>query len=197
MTSEWTRAKEALLSGKLAVIPTDTIYGVTACAFKPEAIKLLDGVKKRSNSDPYIILIADQKDLALFGVELSQKQSQFLTKIWPGPVSLILSPTNKELNYLYRHKNIALRLPDNDNLRNLIRQTGPLAAPSANPAGAPPAQTIEEAKAYFGESVASYVHQEQEPFIGQASTLVDLSQDEPKILRQGKTDITKAISCLK
>ncbi len=82
--------------------------------------------------------------------------------LWPGPVSVVLGPT-------------AFRLPAPAWLRDLLRLTGPLAAPSANPNGQPPAATIEEARRYFGDQISLYVQGGR--LTGKASTLVQLEPD--------------------
>lgn len=143
-----------LLNGKLAVIPTDTIYGIAGIAKKPATIAEIYRIKHRSPAKPLIILISKVDQLADFGINLDENTKMELNSHWPGPVSILLPCPNPDLQYLHRGTNeIAFRLPDKPDLRALIDQTGPLAAPSANPENQPPAINIEEAKAYFGDQV--------------------------------------------
>ena len=174
-----------LKQGGVAVLKTDTIYGLVGSALKPETVAKIYALKKRDPKKALIVLIADQADLAQFGVVLSNWQDKWLSKHWPGPMSVILtvSPWQVE-NFSYLHAGtgkIAFRLPADPNLQALLKQTGPLVAPSANLEGEPPAETIEQAKNYFGEQVDFY--DDAGPCAGKASTLVDLTGEEEKILR--------------
>jgi tRNA A37 threonylcarbamoyladenosine synthetase subunit TsaC/SUA5/YrdC len=92
---------------------------------------------------------------------------------WPGPVSLVLPTTRKDIEQLERSTGMfGFRMPDNADLLALLEQTGPLIAPSANPEGLPPAKNITEALGYFGDQIDLYIDGgtlEQKP-----STLIDL-----------------------
>jgi L-threonylcarbamoyladenylate synthase len=87
-----------------------------------------------------------------------QEMVERLHELWPGRNSIIL-PSENAPDWLMRgNASVAYRIPDDPALRRLIAQTGPLIAPSANPEGMPPALTIKEARAYFGETVDFYVN---------------------------------------
>ncbi len=177
-----------LKSGGIGVLPTDTIYGLVGRALNPDTVERIYQVRKRRPDKPLIILIADIGGLDLFGIVLSDKQKNFCQRYWPGKISIIFACAEEKFAYLHRGTNsLAFRLPDNDELRDLVRQTGPLVAPSANPEGLPPAMTATEAKDYFGNSVDFYVdigRQESAP-----STLASLISSEPEVLRSGAVDI--------
>ncbi len=115
---------------------------------------------------------------------------KFLYNNWPAPLSVILSIEIGKFEYLRPLNNtLAFRMPDNPQLQHLLSQTGPLVAPSANPQGLMPATTIEEAKAYFGESVDFYVDggkSNSEP-----STLVDLTKGVVQVIRQGSFHVAE------
>jgi L-threonylcarbamoyladenylate synthase len=168
---DYSPAINILKSGGVAVIPTDTIYGVVARAFDHKAVDKVYQIKNRSVNKPSITLIADFDQLKDFDID--KKWLETAKQYWPGPVSLIF-PTNKtDINHLTRNTGtVALRLPDNEQLRQLIRQTGPLIAPSANPEGLPPATTIAQAKACFGDQVDIYINNGPMPI--KPSTLIDL-----------------------
>ncbi len=163
---------EVLKEGGVTVIPTDTIYGLVGSAFNELAVAKIYALKKRDLNKPLIILISDLADLKLFGVALTLVLEKKLNKYWPGPVSLILPTANG---------NLAFRLPAKPELQELIKHTGPLVAPSANLEGEPPAETIEQAQNYFGDQVDFYLDGGQ--LQGKASTLIDLTGEEEKILR--------------
>lgn len=179
-----------LKSGGIGVLPTDTIYGLVGQALNPQAVERIYQVRRRRPDKPFIVLIGDMADLKLFGIELSSGQKDFCQRYWPGAVSIILPCHKKELSYLHRGADsLAFRLADDDRLRDLIRQCGPLAAPSANPEGQEPAISISQARDYFGSQVDFYVDGGQLQAL--ASTLVSLMDDQPEILRLGAVHIKK------
>lgn len=138
------KLEDILKSGGVAVIPTDTIYGLVGQALNPLAQDKLKMLKQRPPEKPFITLISAIKELELFDIKLTESEEEFLNTVWPGPVSVIVHDQ-------------AFRLPATEGLRDLIRATGPLSAPSANPHALPPATTAEEAKNYFGEQVDYYL----------------------------------------
>lgn len=150
--------KRILKKGGIGVIPTDTIYGLVGSALLPKVVKRIYSVKHRNPKKSSIVLIHDINDLKLFGIKLTGGIDVILKKIWPGMVSIVLPAARPEFNYLQRgNESIAFRLPKSRTLRALLKKTGPLIAPSANPEGLPPAKTIAEAKKYFGKNIDFYL----------------------------------------
>ena len=178
----------ALGRGGIAVIPTDTIYGIVTKAQDRKAVLRLHRIRRKTPQKPFIVLIDAIDRLREFGITLTSGQKAFLKKVWPGKVSVILACNQKKLAYLHLKTNtLAFRLPKSKKLLELLQKTGPLVAPSANPEGKKPAQTIVEAKKYFGDAVDVYVNagrKESKP-----STLVSLLEAEPKVLREGAVKI--------
>jgi len=180
---------KVLQQGGLVVMPTDTIYGICADALNSAAVERLYQVRKRTPTKPLIVLIADMGDLKHFQIVPTSAQSAFLEKNWPASLSVILPCLSEQFAYLHRGtKTLAIRLPADEGLRSLIRQTGPLVAPSANPEGLVPAKTVAEARAYFGDQVDFY--QDGGLIEGRASTLVSVVDDKPVVLREGAVTIT-------
>lgn len=178
-----------LKNGGIGAMPTDTIFGLVGSALKPETVERIYKVRGRDPKKPLIVLIYSLEDLRRFGVVLSQNQKDFLKKVWPGKVSVILSRAGKNFTYIHRGTNsIAFRMPKKKNLLNILRKTGPLAAPSANPEGLPPARNIKEAKKYFGEQVDFYLGGKVS---GQSSTLIRLNGGFIEIVREGAWKIPK------
>ncbi len=176
---------ETLKSGGLAVMPTDTIYGLVASAFSKKAVERVYEIKDREKDKPFIILISNIKDLDLFGIKISDFQRAFLRRNWPGALSIIFDCPKVKWHYLHRGtKSLAFRLPDNEWLREIVKKTGPLAAPSANPSGFPPASNLTEAKKYFATKVDYYYAGRLSK--GLPSTLIKFDQEDFTILRQGK-----------
>lgn len=183
---------DLLNSGGIAVLPTDTIYGIHASALNPEAVEKIYQVKDRSHSKPMIVLISSIDDLNKFGVNPTSEVRKILEKIWPNPISVILPISNPGLEYLHRGTNsLAFRIPNNQFLLNLLKETGPLASTSANPEGQKPAENIEEAREYFGDSVDFYLDAGELRSI--PSTVLKLEDGKFKVLRQGAFDVAKLI----
>lgn len=179
---------EILKKGGIAVIPTDTLYGIVASARIPKSVERVYRVRGRESGKPCIVLISDTAGLEEFGVALTISEIEFLKRYWPGAVSVVLSCTEERFLYLHRGTGtLAFRVPDNQWLREILQETGPLIAPSANPAGLPPATTIDEAKRYFHDQVDAYV--DGGSMISESSTVVRLSADGSKVLRVGKVKI--------
>lgn len=146
-----------LRRGAVGVLPTDTLYGVVASTAYPDAIERLYEVRHRSSLKGCITLVAD-KEQASNLVEWNSLDRKLASKYWPGPVSIVLPVAEYTPSYLHPVKGtLAFRVPDKEDLQALLWHTGPLFAPSANPAGMKPAATIEEAQKYFGKSVDFYV----------------------------------------
>lgn len=147
-----------LSAGGVAVIPTDTIYGIVARAEDKDAVERLYTIRKRNPNKACLILIADMEDLKRFGITLSPEDKDVLAPLWPGPNTIIIPNENPAWAHIARGTGaLAFRLPAKEELRELIRATGPLIAPSANPEGLPPAKTTAEAQAYFGNDIGCYV----------------------------------------
>ena len=171
-------------------MPTDTIYGLAGRVLDKKAVEKIYKIRKRNQKKPLIILIGSPNDLSLFGIKLTLKNAGILKKLWPGPVSVILPCRNQKFSYLHRGtETLAFRLPKLKWLRNLLEKTGPLAAPSANWEGYPPAKTIEEARKYFKNRVDFYLNSgklESPP-----SALISIKDGKIKIIREGTAKIKK------
>jgi L-threonylcarbamoyladenylate synthase len=143
----------------------------------------LYSVRGRDSKKPCIILCAEESDLAQLGIELKEGDKQLLSRIWPNPVSVILPCPKKEFEYLHRGLyTLAVRIPKDDNLREFLRRTGPLIAPSANPEGLAPSKSVEEARKYFGVHVTVYISGAINHI---PSTLVKLDNGGIVVVRQG------------
>ncbi len=167
----------------VAIYPTDTLYGIIGSALSKKTVSRIYEIKGRDENKPFIILISKIKELELFGIKISHEQKNYLEKVWPGKVSVILPCKNSKFNYLHRGtKSLAFRLPKKRSLRELLQKIGPLVAPSANPQGFPPAKNITEAKKYFGDSIDKYIAGGK--LEGKASTVISLLKKDPEILRK-------------
>jgi L-threonylcarbamoyladenylate synthase len=178
-----------LKRGEVGVIPTDTLYGLVGSALNPATVERIYKLRRRDTKKPMIILISSIEDLAKFGIRLNKQSKAFLETYWPGAVSVVLPCHSKKFAYLHRGgKTLAFRFPKYPSLLRLLRQTGPLVAPSANWAGEPSAEIIRTARKYFSEEIEFYV--DVGKLSGKPSTLVGLDKRGGwKVLREGSVSI--------
>jgi len=142
-------------------MPTDTLYGIVGRAEDQQVVERIYKVRKRSPEKPCIILLGGTSELQKFAVVLTSEQKKEIAKIRNGarPTSFVLDCQEKRFEYLHRGTNtLAFRVPAQAELKDVLKKTGPLIAPSANPEGLPPAQNIAEAKKYFGSEVDLYIN---------------------------------------
>lgn len=147
---------EALRADKLVVTPTDTIYGLLARADGPRAVDELYRVRQRDRTKSCIVLLGSVNDIP----ELTADQRRTYQQLYrERPTTIVARVSPDVMPHLARtNATLAFRVvPSGTALSELIRLVGPLLAPSANLAGQPPAATINEAIAYFGDQVAVYV----------------------------------------
>ena len=173
--------ENVLMVGGAIVMPTDTLYGVLASALDPLAVENIYKLKKRDNSKPCIVLISHKESLSIFDIDISEEKMNELDTYWPGPNTIILPCLGDKFKYLHKGTEaLAFRVPDNEELRRLIEKVGPVIAPSANIEGEKPAETIEEAKKYFGKGVLCYY--DGGVIKGKASKIISFIEDG-KVLR--------------
>lgn len=178
---------EALLRpGAIGVIPTDTVYGVAARASDKAAVSRLYELKKRDDK-PGTLIAADIGQLEELG--LKHRYLKAVEQFWPGAVSVVIPASDPTLKYLHRGRaSLAVRVPADKTLRAMLKKTGPLVTSSANQPGEPPANTIKEAKAYFGAGVDFYT--DGGDLSGhQPSTIIRILDDAIEVLRSGAVKI--------
>lgn len=172
-------------AGAIAVIPTDTVYGVVARANDQVAVKRLYALKHREHK-PGTIIAASIAQLEALG--LKRRYLKAVEHYWPGPLSVVI-PCGPDLQYLHDGKySLAVRLPKHAELQQLLEQTGPLLTSSANEPGQPTATTIDEAKEYFHDQVDAYVDG-GDLSQNQPSTIIRIVDDAIEVLRQGAIHI--------
>lgn len=181
-------AAKTLKGGGVGVVPTDTLYGMSASVFYRDGIERIYRLRKRNRKKPLIVLIASFTDLKRFGIRLKPEIHKLLTDLWPGKVSAVLPCLNKRFDYLHRGTGtLAFRLPKYPKLRAFLKKTGPIVSTSVNPEGLPPAKTIAQAVKYFGDKVDFYI--DAGHLDSPSSTVVSLLKWKPEVLRQGAARI--------
>lgn len=175
------RLIDMLQAGAVGVMPTDTIQGIVAKASDPVAVAKLYRIKHREGK-PGTIIAANIGQLQSLG--LTSEHLQHAASLWPNPVSVII-PASASLAYLHQDKgSLAVRIPSDAAIHQLLLYTGPLLTSSANMPGAAPATTTAEAEAYFGKQVDFYV--DGKPSQSKPSTIVRFSEAGViEVLREG------------
>jgi len=184
-------AAASLRKGDLAVIPTDTVYGLAADAFSPPAVTALLAAKGRGRQMPPPVLVGTVRAATALVEDLNTFGKDLIDEFWPGGLTLVLRANRNLIWDLGDTKGtVAVRMPLHEITLELLKETGPLAVSSANISGAPPATTAAEAEAHFGEAVAVYL--DGGPCSGDVpSTIVDLTGPVPKLLRAGVISVAR------
>ncbi|HEX8390226.1 MAG TPA: L-threonylcarbamoyladenylate synthase [Candidatus Saccharimonadales bacterium] len=144
---------EVLRGGGVAVVRTDTLYGLVAQADNEAAVERVYATKGRDAGKSCIVLLAEPTDAYDFTQQLQRNVASYADT----PTSFLTDAPSAPPWLLRQNNQLAYRVPVADNLRELLRRTGPLIAPSANPQGQPPARSVDEARAYFGAAVDLYI----------------------------------------
>ena len=178
-------AVSALRRGELAVMPTDTVYGLAADAFSPPAVGRLLEAKGRGRSMPVPVLVGSWRTIDGLSQHVSPVTRQLVEAFWPGPLTLVVrAATSLAWDLGETRGTVAIRMPLHPVALAVLEQTGPLAVSSANRTGMPPATDAAEAARQLGTAVSVYLDggQTGEPV---PSTILDLTGDTPRVLREG------------
>jgi len=184
-----TAAMTAVQEGKLVVLPTDTVYGLGADAFQPDAVTALLAAKGRGRSMPPPVLVGTVRAASALAESLGAYGQDLIDEFWPGPLTLVFrsSPT-LQWDLGDALGTVALRMPMDPIALDLLRRTGPLAVSSANKHGKPAATTAGEAQAQLGDAIDVYLDggpsSDNVP-----STILDLTGTVPRMLRAGAISI--------
>jgi len=177
-------AKQALRDLGTIVFPTDTIYGIAADAFNPEGINKLYEIKQRPEEKALPVLIGDLSQLEGLVLYVSDVVQQIAAAFWPGALTLILPKGSEVPPELSPYPTIGVRMPNLDFTLRLLRETGPLATTSANLSGGANPTTVGDVQKQLGDRPDLILDGGPTPG-PTASTVLDLSGPEVKILRQG------------
>lgn len=185
-------AREAITDGECIVLPTDTVYGIGVDAFSAEAVQRLLDAKKRGRDMPPPVLIGEPVLFRTLAVDVPETAQALVDRHWPGALTVIcrIQPS-LQIDLGDTEGTIALRVPDHELARDILRRTGPLAVSSANISGQPAALTCDEAIDQLGDSVSVYLDGGPLGGAGGApSTIVDFTRREDgEVLRRGAISV--------
>ncbi len=181
MTGE---AVNAIRSGQVVGIPTDTVYGIGVDPLQEEAVSRLFDIKGRPQHRPVGLLVATIEQAKMVG-ELGGSGEALARDHWPGALTLVVTPLVVLSNWVgdTQLRTVGLRVPDHPAALELLEETGPLAVTSANRSGGAETLSDTEARKVFGDEIAVYV--EGDCPGGEASTVVDVTGERPVVLRKG------------
>ncbi len=178
-------AVHAIGRGEIVVLPTDTVYGVGADAFQPEAVQAVLDAKGRGRHMPPPVLIPSVATVAGLARDVSDAAGALMDAFWPGPLTVILNAQpSLAWDLGETGGTVALRVPDHPAALALLERTGTVAATSANKTGESAATTVEQAQQHLGDAVAVYLDGGDSP-LGAASTIVDATKPQLRIIRDG------------
>ncbi|MEE1035509.1 MAG: L-threonylcarbamoyladenylate synthase [Oscillospiraceae bacterium] len=181
-----TSAANLIRNGELVAIPTETVYGLGANGLDENAVAKIFEAKGRPQDNPLILHISGPEQIELFCHHIPQKAYDLAEAFWPGPLTIVLPARNVVPKRTTGGLDtVAVRCPDNDVTREIIRLAGvPIAAPSANISGKPSTTTAEHVFHDHDGKIAAIV--DGGPCrVGVESTIVDLTEERPRLLRPG------------
>jgi L-threonylcarbamoyladenylate synthase len=178
-------AAVAVRRGQLVVLPTDTVYGVAADAFDPDAVQALLDAKGRGREMPPPVLVSTATTLDALAVGVPDYARALVERFWPGPLTIVCrQQTSLQWDLGETRGTVAVRMPDHEVALAVLERTGPLAVSSANTTGRPAARDADEAEQMLGAGVEVIVDGGSAPG-GQASTIIDCTGPRGRVLRRG------------
>lgn len=186
--SQYEVAEKLLKSGELVALPTDTVYGIAACALNTCSIRKLYQLKNRPISNPLTINLADIDDLKKYLLTENKLALALANKFWPGALTIVVKVNKGKIPSLIRSGGdyCGFRIADLIPLRELIRKVGPIVLPSANLSGEPPLENAEMIKKIFPDL---YVVEAESKGSQIPSTVVQVDK-KVSILREGAVSLS-------
>ena len=179
----------SLRRGELAVLPTDTVYGIACDAFSPHAVNRLLQAKGRGRDMPVPVLVGSLRTLEGLADEVSPLARQLTEALWPGALTLVVrAAPSLSWDLGESRGTVAVRMPLQAVTLEVLAQTGPLAVSSANRSGLPAATTQAHAERQLGDLVETYLDAGPSGDTT-GSTIVDLTGQRPRLLRLGPVSL--------
>jgi tRNA threonylcarbamoyl adenosine modification protein (Sua5/YciO/YrdC/YwlC family) len=184
-------AVEAAKSGELVVLPTDTVYGIGADAFTPHAITALHNARSVDRRVPPPVLVGSRHTLDGLVYSLPKAARDLADAFWPGALTLLVEHSpSLQWDLGDTGGVVGVRMPLHPVALEVLREVGPMAVTTANKVGQPPPRTAEEAREQLEYSVRVYL-EAGEAVDHTPSTIVDVTGDVPRVLRDGAVPYEK------
>jgi L-threonylcarbamoyladenylate synthase len=171
--------------GGVGLLPSDTIYGLSCAASSEAAVERLYSLKLREADKPFIVLISKLE--MLNELSISNAQTSVVMRYWPGPLTIVLEASSAPVWLRRGGSTLAVRMPGDAALRELIDKVGPLISTSANRAGQDTAISCRQAEETFGDKLDFYVDAGE--ISSRPSTIVRMNGDKLEIIRPGALKI--------
>jgi len=175
-------AVAALDRGDVVVLPTETVYGLAARADRPDATQKVFDLKGRDTEKVLQALVPDVSWLDRLG-DASDVARAIGREFWPGPLTLVVRARDDTPTTIVKAGTVGVRVPDNATTLAVLQRIGAVAASSANRSGQSTPDNIAAIRALFGDAVGAYV--DGGTIVGTGSTVIDLTSDEPRLIREG------------
>ena len=190
MTPDIDHLAGVLLADGVALLPTDTIYGLHGRATSTQAIEKIVAIKGRDADKPFVVLAASIDQITSIGAVIDADTRHDLDELWPGPLTAVI-PIAEGIAASRGARTIAVRIPGLSWLRALLSKTGALASTSVNRSGEPPITSLAELS-FDLQSRIDAVH-DAGPLEGKPSTIVDFTGDEPRLIREGDSRFAQKV----
>ncbi|HEY5266999.1 MAG TPA: L-threonylcarbamoyladenylate synthase [Acidimicrobiales bacterium] len=179
-------AVRLLKSGRVVALPTDTVYGVAAALTHPKAVAELFALKGRPNDVALPVLVDSLSDIEGMGVAWPTLAARLSSAFWPGALTIVVA-VDQVLAELVgsTEKTVGFRVPNDELLRDVLAQCGPLAVTSANEHGEPPCNSADEVMSAFADQPVLEGVLDGDICAGAVSTVVEIHDGGWRILRQG------------
>jgi L-threonylcarbamoyladenylate synthase len=198
VSADAARAITAIRAGEVVVLPTDTVYGLAVDGLRPEPVERLYRLKGRADTQPTALVVASVERLLDYLPELSGKSLAVVQTLLPGPYTLVLPNPGGAFRWLSgtRPEALGIRVPSLEVAAGAVLEaTGALAMTSANHPGGRDPRSLSEVPRDLVEGAAAVVDGGRLP--GIASTVIDLTGDDPVILRDGAVASTEVLALLR
>ncbi len=184
---ELNKTAQVLENGGIVIFPTETVYGIGANAYNEEAVRKIYEVKNRPGEKPLSILVSGIDEIGKYAIIENDIERKIINSFMPGPITIILKKKQGLFDYISSGKNtIGVRIPDNKIILEILNKLKlPLVAPSANISGMPSGVSLNDIIKDFNGKVDVCINGGKAK-LGESSTIVEVVNGEPVILRQGK-----------
>lgn len=178
---------EVLSNGGIVIFPTETVYGIGTNAYCEKSVEKIYEIKERPEEKPLSILVSNVNEISKYAIINNSMEEQIIKNFMPGPITIILEKRPEVFNYITSGKNtIGIRIPDNKIILKILEALKlPIVAPSANISGHPSGIELNEILPDFENKVDICIDGGKSE-LSESSTIVQVVDNEIKVLRQGK-----------
>lgn len=188
--NELNESVEVLKKGGIVIFPTETVYGIGTNALCESSVKRIYEVKERPDEKPLSIMVSNKDEISKYAIIENEIEKKIIDSFMPGPITIILKKKEGVFDYISSGKDtIGIRIPNNNIMLKLLQKAEiPIVAPSANISGRPSGIIFENILKDFNGKVDVAINGGKCE-ISEPSTIVQVIDNEPIILREGKISL--------